>query len=133
MYAKVALQRYDASEKDPITGQPSYVPGEVDIADLRDFVRQVDSDKYKKAAERTTSYFNNMLQMMVDSDLIDQAEYDAMTETHQLYMPFYRQFADENHGLGGRFLGVQAPIKKLKGGSVMPVLDVYDAIVGPHT
>ena len=130
MYAKVALHRYAKA----LTEGREYIVGQVDPLTLDQLVRNVESGpnaaKFQQIADGVTDYFNNLLELEVSSGLKTQQQADAMKAAQDIYMPFFRQL-DEISGRGtkGKVLGVKSSIMKLKGGSVFPVLDVYDAIV----
>lgn len=129
MYAKVALERWEKALDD---GR-EYVPGEVDIRTLQNHVAKLEAGtnyrKYRKAANEVTEYFNTLIDLQVRRGLLSGKEGTAIKDSHDLYMPFFRQFNNASPQGAGRWLGVGAPIKKLRGGSIMPVLDVFDAMI----
>lgn len=130
MYAKVALLR---KAQAAVEGK-NYITGEASPLELQKLVNEIESgpnaQKFSQAMKDVTDYFNNLLDLEVKHDLITAGAADAMKTKHDIYMPFFRQMGDSKHrGSAGKILGAITSIKKLKGGTVMPVLDVYDAMV----
>jgi hypothetical protein len=146
IYASVALYRvkhrrhkqYDkwkeTNDKLPPelrTPWEDYTPGETDIATMQRFVDTIEADvdkapRYRKARNKVTKYFNDLLKLRLYHGLMTEGEYDLITSNHMIYMPFLRQFSaavDQAPIERGQ------PIRRLKLGSVMPVLDVYDAMI----
>lgn len=133
MYAKVALLRWAQAQAEGT----DYIVGQVDPGTLNQFVRDMEAGpnaaKYQQAMNNVTTYFNNLMQLQVAYGLKTQGEVDAMIAKHDIYMPFFRQIpsrvARTSRGTGGKYLGVKSSVRRLKGGSAFPVLDVYNAIV----
>ena len=129
MYSKTGLMRIELQADKGV----EYIAGEVAPEVMQEYVNEIESGPnaqlYSKAMDDTTQYFNDLLELEVKYGLKTQAEVDAMKATHEIYMPFIRQLGVKDGGTGGKILGVKSSIRKLKGGSVMPVLDVYDAAV----
>lgn len=130
MYAKVALYRHTEA----LAEGKEYIPGETELAVLNRYVQSIesgpDAQLFAKAVNDTTDYFNSLLEIEVGSGLLTRGQANAIKSSQTIYMPFFRQLEEGmKGGSGGKVIGVKNVHRRLKSGSVMPVLDVYDAII----
>lgn len=74
-------------------------------------------DRYGPVLARLIQYQDNLARYLRDAGVLSPEGYAAMREANQLYVPFYRVFADEEIGQigGGGSLQPQNPINRIKG------------------
>ena len=85
--------------------------------------------EFKEIQEDWTTYNNGLVQFLVDTGVLSEAQKKAFTE-HSDYIPFYRQMDGESTigpNIFQSISGVKAP-KKIKGGEA-PLADFLETIV----
>jgi len=134
MYAKVALLRWQQAQE---AGTDYIISQNLRPEELREIVKQTEEGENAQLFDDTmnavTNYFNTLLNLEVAHGLKSAGEAAAMIATHEIYMPFFRDMSSDvaqtSRGTGGKLIGVTSSIRKMKGGHVLPVLNVYDALV----
>ncbi len=90
--------------------------------------------RYESRRQALLEYQRNLLQLLVESGILGQAEYARMMQANQDYVPFYRVF-EEIHGtkLGGPasgvgFVNLQSGLRQIRGSDRL-IVDPLESII----
>jgi N12 class adenine-specific DNA methylase/adenine-specific DNA methylase len=133
VYARFAMELYDATNSKGELKRPNYNPGitrEDAEAILRD-AKPEDAKRYEQFGDGLTEFNNNLLRMLVDSGVITGLEAARMIAEYQNFIPLQRVYDKAAlKRYAGNMMDEQSPVRgRSRKGSDAPILDPVFATI----